>query len=104
MVMDLIGSEFTVRSLSRGKVNEKEARVTFIINGKNGEFLVTLEGECDDNGELGIKTLSMHHRGKFPAEEHFIYENGVLVSKLVEDEKEEVEVNVVEEISRDERV
>lgn len=89
MVLDLIGSEVQSHSLARGKVNEQKARIVFIIKGKNGEYLVSVEGDCS-NEDMTIKTLSLHKRGSIPADEHYVYQDGVLVTSLL-DEKEELE-------------
>ena len=85
MVLELLGSPILSHSLARGKVNEKEAKVVFVVRGKNGEFLVTLIGHCVDEGIMSIYSLSLHQRSKVPIEEHYVYKDGVLVSKVLEE-------------------
>lgn len=103
MVLELLGSSIQSHSLARGKVNEKEAKVYFIVRGKNGEYLVTLLGHCVDDDLMVIHTLSLHKRGEIPANEYFIYKEGVLVSKVAEDIEENAE-QILEEFSKDERI
>lgn len=108
MVLELLGSPILSHSLARGKVNEKEAKVVFVVRGKNGEFLVTLIGHCIDEGIMSIYSLSLHERAKNLDDEHYIYKDGILVSKVLEDiddeEEQSVSEFVKEEFAVEERV
>ena len=99
MVSEILGSEVQTPGLVRGKMNDKESKIFFVLKGKNGEFLVTLVGEKVADDVVVIRDLSMHKRGSIPVEEHYIYKDGVLVSNLTEDgEGESSEVDEVKEV------
>ena len=97
MILELLGSEVEIPTIVRGKTNEKESKIMFVLKGKNGDFLVTLVGEHIEDDIVVIRDLYMHKRGSIPVEDHYVYKDGVLVSNLFEEENSKAEVDEVKE-------
>ena len=74
LVLDLMGTPSLKVSLARGRVKNGEARITFVVKGRDVEYLVYVEGaEDSESHEVFIKTLSLHRRAQVPAQEYYIY-------------------------------
>lgn len=83
LVLDLMGTPSLKVSLARGRVKNGEARITFVVKGRDVEYLVYVEGaEDSESHEVFIKTLSLHRRAQVPAQEYYIYRDGDLVADL----------------------
>ena len=58
------------------------ASITFVVNGNNGDYLVTLTGKSSQDGTYQIENLSMHKRSASPIEDFYIIMNGQLMVDL----------------------
>lgn len=53
-----------------------------MVNGNNGDYLVTLTGKSSQDGTYQIENLSMHKRSASPIEVFYIIMNGQLMVDL----------------------
>lgn len=53
-----------------------------MVNGSNGDYLVTLTGKSSQDGTYQIENLSMHKRSASPIEDFYIIMNGQLMVDL----------------------
>jgi len=95
LILDLLGTSTLKVSIARGSVHNGRVKITFVLKGNNTQYLVTLQGNEDDES---IEVLSLHRRAEVPATEYFIYRDGNLVVELSEEKKSEMvlESNVKE--------
>ena len=92
LVLDLMGTPSLKVRLARGRVKNGEARITFVVEGRDVEYLVYVEGAEDAvSHEVFIKTLSLHKRAQIPAQEYYIYRDGDLVTTLSGNQETSVE-------------
>lgn len=77
-----MGSQIRKVGLARGSTKDGFARITFVVNGANGEYLVTLTGTCSKSEDYEIDTLSMHKRSSYPVNDIYIYKDKVLQSNV----------------------
>lgn len=82
LALKLLGSQIRKVGLARGSTKDGFARITFVVNGANGEYLVTLTGTCSKSEDYEIDTLSMHKRSSYPVNDIYIYKDKVLQSNV----------------------